>query len=546
MNMYEFDMTPTTNRALMNDQTYPENDHNFLYQNDPNDPIHEKVNDNTQYNQGNHYNKNKYQDKDSDEENDDDHVVPVSERLHTEHALHPLTHDEHVTYCSLLARDDRAEVFVMPTHRIDETGNLKGFRLVVDRASDCALLPVTRDIFMGTTCVECEPGNKDIHPDVTRLLSNPKDVRSNILNMLQDIAKTPPSDTVSLAHMPVYGDMDAVVVSADDNCTGKERNQILLENLIADRIGHHSTTMRGRDSRPWKCDMPKSVGVYHAHVRSRDSGRRHHKLFIVVSGGCRRACEQFYNLNLDLLGNATAHELQSCEEAWWLRRTCTRSRCRTVELVSDALKLNVPKAGDIFSFEDNVSIPIPTTDTLSHDISETDDGRIALLNECCDSTQICNGIMCEQHPTEGVWIVQGSHQSAVGTLSNFGGVFGQQEICGAFPTGTFSIHEDDYQHQSHSTHKVQNNSNAQGRNTNNTSKIQDTRLNLYKEKVSDHVLYFDAITGEEVVDIDWDNRPQFVKFDETFLKHLESHDWCREYQIIELIPIINAVQYSSL
>ena len=440
----------------------------------------------------------------------------------------------------------------MPTHRIDESGNLRGFRLVVDRTSDCAVLPVTRDIFMGSTCVECDPGNKDIHPDVIRLLSNPGEIRSNILKMLQDIAATPPSETASLSHMPVYGDTEAIAVSADDNCTGKERSQILLDNLIADRIGHHSTTMRGRDSRPWKCDMPKSIGVYHAHVRSRDSGRRHHKLFIIVSGGCRRACEQFYNLNLDLLGNATALELESCEEAWWLRRTCTRSRCRTVQLVADALKLNVPTAGDVCSFEETMSLPVLTTDTLHHDLSETDDGRIALFNECCDSTMIPNGIVCNQNPPEGVWIFQGSQQSAVGTLSNFGGVFGQQDTCGAFPTGTFTLREEDYQHQNFSNQKNYSNQNADttetlhGRTKTDRSKIQDTRLNLHKEKESPHVLYFDPVTGNEVVDIDWDNRPLFVKFDESFLKHLESHDWCREYQIIELIPIINAVEHSII
>jgi hypothetical protein len=551
--MFKFDMTPSAQQVQFNDQqdiTAP--NLFFNYNNEPN--TMNEINDSSdgmsiKYNRNNH-NQN-FDDQERDIDKEETHVTPLSQRLHTTHALHPLTHDEHVTYSSLLARDNNAEVFVMPTHRIDGAGNLRGFRLVIDNASDCVQLPVTREIFMGSTCVECEPGDKDIHPDVTRLLSRQTEVRSNILKMLHDIAQNPPSDTVSLAHMPVYGDMEAVSVSADDNNSGKERNQILLENLIADRIGHHSTTMRGRDSRPWKCDMPKSVGVYHAHVRSRDSGRRHHKLFIIVSGGCRRACEQFYNLNLDLLGNATAHELQSCEEAWWLRRTCTRSRCRTVQLVADALELSVPAIGDVFSFEDGASIPVFTTDTLNHDISETDDGRIALFNECCDSTQTTNGIICAQHHTEGAWIFQGSPQSAIGSLSNFGGVFGQQRVCGAFPTGTFSIQEDDYQQKNYATQSTIStqkltNRNGQMHHKNGISTIQDTRLNLYKEQECQHVLYFDPVTGEEVIDIDWDKNPQFVKFDESFLQHLESHDWCREYQIIELIPIINAVEHSLI
>ena len=500
---------------------------------------------------------NQYHEEESTENRNDKTKpkdVSAFKRLHRGHAFHPLTHDETITYVSMLSRDEDAEVFVMPNHRIDETGNIKGFRLVVNRDSDCVQLPITREMFMGTTCVECDPGNRDIHPDVIRLLNNPDEVKEKIINMLVEIASHKPESMVSLDHMPVYGDIESIAVSVDDNSTGKERCEILLENLIADRIGHHSTTMRGRDSRPWKCDMPMSIGVYHAHVRSRDSGRRHHKMFITVSGGCRRASEQFYNMNLDLLGNARATELESCEEAWWLRRTSTRSRCRMIQMVADALQLSVPLAGDVFDFEDNTSLPVPTTDTLDHDISETDDGRVALFNECCDSTRIKNGIVCKQNPTEGPWIFQGSQQSAVGTLSNFGGVFGHQDTCGAFPTGTFCLYEESYLQQNHPTHMkshghygISHDYNDQQNNENNIGslQLQDTRLNLYKEKESNHVIYYNPLTGKEAT-VDFESRPHFVKMDESFLQHLESHSWMREYQIIQLIPIMHAVQTAQI
>jgi hypothetical protein len=247
-------------------------------------------------------------------------------------------------------------------------------------------------------------------------------------------------------------------------------------------------------------------------------------------------------MNLDLLGNATAQELESCEEAWWLRRTCTRSRCRTAQLVADALKLQVPTAGDVFAFEEDASIPVYTTDTLDHDLTETDDGRTAITNECCDSTRITNGIVVSLEPSEGSWLFQGSQQSAIGSISNFGGVFGQQHICGAFPTGTFSIREEDYQYQNYT--RIHEHTQDPG--VKKSNYVKDIRLNLHKEKPCPHVLYFDPITGKEVVEIDWEEEPQYVKFDESFLKHLESHDWHRKYQIVELIPIINAVEYSRI
>ena len=112
------------------------------------------------------------------DKHDSQKLTSVTKRIHTTHALHPLTHDEATTYHSMIERDDNAEVFVMPNHRIDEAGNLRGFRLVVDRNSDCVQLPITREMFMGSTCVECDPGDRDIHPDVIRLLNNPAEVKN--------------------------------------------------------------------------------------------------------------------------------------------------------------------------------------------------------------------------------------------------------------------------------------------------------------------------------------------------------------------------------
>ena len=460
---------------------------------------------------------------------------PVCKRLHLENALHPLSQDEATTYCSMLAQDENTEIFVMPNHRIDPSGNIRGFLLWVDKEVDCANLPITRDMYKGTTLVECDPGDRSIHPEVIRLLNDPASVKATVLRVLAEIAAHPPNSLVSIDCMPICGDTENKPVTVDDCCAALKRSNILLENLISERIGHQSATQRGRDSRSWNPDMPTSVGLYHAYVRSRDTGKREHKAFLVVSGGCRRASEQFYNLNLDLIGQAMAGEVESCEESWWLRRTSSRSRCHTIKLFADALKLDVPTAEDIYAFKEGVSIPVYTTDTLSNDLSLTDDGRVAIFNEACDVTAVRNGILCEQHPSEGVWLFQGSHQSSIGSLSNFGGGFGTQELCGAFPTGTFSMYEDTYQGLSNYR---QSGTLTQQR------EVREVRLNLFKEKPSTHVIYYNAITGVEIEskDIDFENKPSLLKWDEAFISQLTSHGWLREYQIIELIPILNALE----
>jgi hypothetical protein len=458
--------------------------------------------------------------------------LSILERIHTKQAVTSLSQDESTTFHAMLTADEKAEVFVMPIHRVDMCGNQRGFRLVVSANSGCVNLPVNRDTFMGTTMVECDPGNRDIHPDVIRLLSDPSTVRASVLKVLAEIQAHDPDTLVSLDHMPMSVDTEVPTVTLDDPRTCRERNDMLLEFLIADRIGRFSSTARGRDSRAWQCDMPSSIGVYHAYVRSRDTGKREHKLFIIASGGCRRASEQFYNMHLDLLGDATASELEECEETWWLRRISTRSRCMTIKLVAEALHLTVPMITDQFAFEEHVAIPVYTTDTIHNDISRTDDGRVALFNSCVDTTSVINGILCTQHDSEGMWVFMGSQQSSIGNLSNFGGSFGEQTVCGAFPTSTFP-YEDSHVNHGNSTHINQQT---------------QERLNLYTERGSNHVLYYNSLTGEEIPNdtIDFENRPKLVKFDAFMIQKLVSHGWNRDWEILQLIPILNAVEITNI
>jgi hypothetical protein len=467
------------------------------------------------------------------------------QRLHTTHALHPLTQDESTTYHAMLAQDDASEVFIMPTHCIDETGNLNGFRFVVDSEADCVQLPITRNIFKGTTSVECDPGDKPIHPDVIKLLNDPAAVRATIKGVLIQIATHAPGELLSIDHMPVSTGMEAVDLTPDDHCTGPQRNKFLLDNLIEDRLGRHSSNERGRDSHSWKVDLPSAVGVYHAYVRSRETSKREHKLLIVVSGGCRRASEQFYNMNLDLVGDATAAEVQSCEEAWWLRRASTRSRCRVAKIVAESLNLTVPMTRDTHAFEEGDLIPVYTTNTINHNLSETDNGGIAVFNNCCDTTAVTNGILCTQAQSEGVWLFQGSNQTAISALSNHGGRFGDQSSCGAFPTGTFCMFDDVYQlDAAYSTTKP---ANWQTEARRHSEQSRNVRLNLVKHKPCAHVIYYNPLTGVEIdqTGIDFDTLPADVKWDEAFIDHLTTHEWKREYQVVELIPIVTAVEYTK-
>lgn len=69
----------------------------------------------------------------------------------------------------------------------------------------------------------------------------------------------------------------------------------------------------------------------------------------MVSGGCSKASDEFYNVVLDCHGHATAGECALSEEAWWLRRACYRSRCRIIAECAKAFGIRTQTIADIHS-----------------------------------------------------------------------------------------------------------------------------------------------------------------------------------------------------
>ena len=52
----------------------------------------------------------------------------ATQRLMTQYAMHPLSNDERVTCESMLSQEPSSRVLVMPTHHINEFGDMMGFR----------------------------------------------------------------------------------------------------------------------------------------------------------------------------------------------------------------------------------------------------------------------------------------------------------------------------------------------------------------------------------------------------------------------------------
>lgn len=345
-----------------------------------------------------------------------------------------------------------------------------GFRYDCSAKTKGDVLPVSRTMFAGHTASECT----DDDAAIMRLIADPEGNRAKMAGFLADVeANYNPPD---LSCIP-------------DNAT-----------IASQAGGMHATDLRSVDCKPWLPELPDTIGLYHAYIRGFNRDARVHRMFIVCSGGCPKASDQFCNTVIDAGSNCTATEMAESEEAWWLRRACQRARCRLIKMLADRFGVKVQCVDDVLAYttgrNDSTStlLAVPTTDTVEHDISKRGD-TVSVHNLCVDTTRITNGILCQMHPSEGYWMFRGAPRGA----GVNGAMFGSATVCGAFPTRSPPIPLASARHQ-------------------NAVLVQD---------------------GKEIVRVGGKTPARhYMCFDEAFFKNLEKMQWNRDNGFVELIPIV--------
>jgi hypothetical protein len=426
-------------------------------------------------------------------------------RIRSEYALSKITQDEMQTYISLLQGDDSGEFLVMPNHHTDDIGNIHGFRYATSGASDIAVVPMTQQMFHGISCAESHDQSHSMHKHAIRLLSDPEGCRSKMSELMKFLQNEQSiMDTASFDCIPINADADYEPHVHNPKSSNQKSKTSQSQQHMSE----------GRDCKAWAYDVPSFVGIYHAYVRGKDADVREHKLFLLCGGGCRKACDQYSNMIKDISGNATVQELLVSDESWWLRRACQRNRCGIISKLANIFELKIQCTLDSNHFELGATMATPITDTLTHDILKLQNGNIAIYNDCCDTTNVQNGIIHNMHAGEGVWMFQGATRTTSSLRTSFGGMFGNQSTCGSFPVCTFQVPQDDVSSRS----------------------IRKER-NVISLKENNNVMWFD-MKGNVI-----DNPPldsNYVRCDEKYLKHLENMQWNRDNQVIEFIPIIVA------
>jgi hypothetical protein len=376
----------------------------------------------------------------------------MSNIVDTRFSLFDLSKDEKMT-CESLTQVDGTSITVMPTHHINDLGSFTGFRFECVNATRGDLLPISRHMFHGTTMVECNIPEGDILQLMLNLTRN----REKMYHFLQKV--------------------ESDCVQATLNCIPE--NQGVLANPGLCTV----------DSMNWSAELPDRIGIYHSYTRGNSRDVRSHKLFLVCTGGLMKASDEFCNLLIDIGQQCTALEVCQSEETWWLRKACQRARCRLLKLLADAFEIPVPYLSDMQSYGTH-QVVIPTTDTVFHDIMPMSNNKIGIYNTCVDTTKNMNGILCNMHPSEGVWLFKGAYRG-----QGYGSMFGTQDVCGVFPVNAPSIKRP----QSIST-------------VDSTCVV---RLREPKEK-----------------------RGYYMNFDENYFKVLENMQWNRDNGYEILMPII--------
>jgi hypothetical protein len=434
----------------------------------------------------------------------------VDERIDTRFALYDLSRDE-VDTAKALVNDATSSkmkrcIRMLPTHHINPLGELSGYRFSVCASESCGVLPVNRSMFHGTSAVKCsvllgKDGCGSANVDAVRLLKDIPGCVEKMRTLMQDISAEAASavDDKTLASLDCSPFNTDAVVSTDSGSSGGRGSMSL-----------NASASRARDSRKWVCDEPQTIGIYHAFAR-RFNHSREHRIYIICTGGCRTACDEFMNLTTDLAGgtHTTAAELCDCEETWWLRKLCSRTRCRLLHRVAQEFGLSIPTMDDVQAFDPGQVLAVPDIETYAHDISMLRDGSVAVYNECVDTTAPRNGTLCAMNPSEGFWLFKGPPCASNGT-ADYGGVFGKQHNCGVFPTSASQIVGVVQRHSTDSGCPI-------------VTDFGGGAAFVYKDETRST------------------QSAQHMKFDENFFRNLEQMQWARDNGVVELMPIVVGV-----
>jgi hypothetical protein len=316
--------------------------------------------------------------------------------------LLPLSMQERDAAANILKSSRHTKLTIMPNHCMNIEGELEGFAFTCAADDPASVLPLTKASMSTTAIYECMQDNGASY---LRLSSDVGATARKLAEIMGVIEQEHLAEPLNLDCMP---EMDFTAMA------------------------QHAF----KDQRAWRENIPAKIGVYHCFMRTTAQNMREHKIFIVVTGSCRQASEELYNMWLDARDHITAGQFLACAEVDWLRKATLRHHNRLAARVAQGLNLPVRFIDDINSVN-NVSMLLPTTSCVTRDIAPTR-GGVLLSSDAVVLNACKSGVVFDCFATEGFWVFTGPRDTS--SYRMFGTEFQATGIDQCFPTRTVRYH----------------------------------------------------------------------------------------------------------
>lgn len=395
------------------------------------------------------------------------------QRIDLNDALSNMNLEETDACANVLKGSQHTSLKIMPNHHIDPDGDLRGFMFTCNLNDKAEVLPINKRMCDMTSLYECglsAESDQIFHPDALRIINDCDTYVEKMKHYIQGLK--------SCSHEPAGFDC------INDQGTDSRYHQY------------------ASDQRVWAESEPAKVGIYHAFTRSHTKDRREHKLYIVVSGWLRHACEEFQNLWHDCRSHQTCQAIILSEEMTWLRRATFRNHNRIASDIADVCGLSVRRVIDMEDPTGKRRMVLPTTYTykVDCDISKRLHQARVVDGGCFLDTDT-NGVLFEMFASEGFWLFQGPKD--LSDCNAYGSQFDYIKRTPCFPTQTVRYH---------SRFPVQDpRSSVRVMNTSITDSVIKTKVGVHQD---------------------------FIFPDEHFIKRLANMGFNRNDGILNLMPIV--------
>lgn len=316
--------------------------------------------------------------------------------------LLPLSMQERDAAASIVKGSRHTKLTIMPNHCMNIEGELEGFAFTCAADDPASVLPLTKSSMSTTAIYECI---QDHGASYLRLSSDVGETARRLAEIMGTLEQDSRSEPLNLDCMP---EMDFAAMA------------------------QHTF----KDQRTWRENIPAKIGVYHCFMRTTAQNMREHKIFIVVTGSCRQASEELYNMWLDARDHITAGQFLACAELDWLRKATLRHHNRLAARVAQGLNLPVRYIDDINSV-DSCSMVLPTTSCVTRDIAPAR-GGVLLTSDSVVLNSCKSGVVFDCFATEGFWVFTGPRDTS--SYRMFGTEFHVTGIDQCFPTKTVRYH----------------------------------------------------------------------------------------------------------